>query len=67
MRDARRAGQGLGPSFDFARDLGPPMGAVRCYIKNDLCTLNTSDLPAFGKQRADKSRKSPDMATEDAG
>jgi hypothetical protein len=43
------------------------MRAIRCYIKNDPCAFNASDLPALSKQRGDKSRKSPDLAAEDAG
>ena len=67
MRHARWAGQSLSPGFDFARDLGSPIGAVRCYIKNDPRTFNASDLPAFGEQRSDESRKPSDLPAENAG
>ena len=66
MRHARRAGQGLSPGFDFARDLGPPMGAVPGDLKGDPCAFDASDLPALSKQRSDEGGKSPDMAAEDA-
>ena len=43
------------------------MGTVRRDFKGDPCAFNASDLAAFGKQRSDESRKSSDLAAENAG
>ena len=65
-RYARRAGQGLGPGFDFAGDLGAPVGAIWRDLKSDPCAFDASDLPTFRKQRSDDGGKSTDLAAKDA-
>jgi hypothetical protein len=67
IRRARRAGQGLGPGFDFAGDLGPPTGTIWRDLKGNLCAFHASDLPTFSEQCSDKGGKSSDMSAEDAG
>jgi hypothetical protein len=66
IRLARRAGQGLGPGFDFAGDLGAPVGAIWRDVKSDPCAFDASDLPTFRKQRSDDGGKSTDLAAKDA-
>src|SRR6266404_5652980 len=66
-RQARRAGQGLGPGLHFAGNLRSPPGAVGRDLEGDPRPLHAPDLPAFGEQRGDESRKSPDVAAENAG
>ena len=66
IRYARRAGQDLSLGFDFTSDLGSPVGAIRRDLKDDPRAFDASDLPPFSKERSDESRKSSDMAAEDA-
>ena len=66
-RQARRAAQGRGPGLHFAGDLRSPLGAVGRDLEGDLRPLHATQLPAFGEQRSDESRKSSDLAAENAG
>src|SRR5262249_43520765 len=66
-RNARWASQGLGPGLYFASNLRPPLSAVGRDLESDPRTLDASDLSALSKQRSDDSRKSSDMAAENAG
>src|SRR5262249_6693089 len=65
-RRAGRPGQGLGPGLHPAGDLGPPAGAVRRDLERDARALDAADLPSFGEERGDESRKSSDLAAENA-
>ena len=65
IRYARRAGQGLGPGFDFAGDSVPQWERSR-DLKSDPCAFDASDLPTFRKQRSDDGGKSTDLAAKDA-
>src|SRR4029079_16429844 len=66
-RQTRRAGQRLGPGFDFASDLGTPLSAVRRNLEGNARALYAADLAAFGKQRCDKRRQPSDLTTENPG
>ena len=66
-RQTCRAGQGLGPRLHFAGDLRSPIGAVGRDLEGDLCAFHAPHLPAFVEQRSDESRKSSDLAAENAG
>src|SRR5262249_35158945 len=63
-RQARRPGQGLGPTLHLAGDLGSPAAAIRCDLERDARALDAADLPAFGEERGDESRKAADLAAE---
>src|SRR6516165_6311984 len=66
-RQAGRAGQGLSPGLHFAGDLRSPLGAVGRDLERDARALDAPDLPAFREQRSHESRKSSDLAAENAG
>src|ERR1700730_10528314 len=66
-RQAGRASQGLGPSLHFAGDLHSPLGAVGRDLKAYPSALHAPHLPASSEQGRDESRKSSDLAAENAG
>ena len=51
----------------FASDLRASLGAVGCDLEGNPRAVHTPQLPPFGKQARDESRKSSDLATEKAG
>src|SRR5262249_42529996 len=64
-RQTRRASQCLRPGLHFSSDLRSPPGTVRRDLEGNPRALDTTDLPAFGEQRGDESRKSSDVTAED--
>src|ERR1043166_5360400 len=62
-----RAGQGVGPGFHLAGDLGAPICAVGRDLKSDPRALHAANLPAFGEQPGDKGGKAADLTAEDTG
>src|SRR5262245_1699214 len=66
-RRARRAGQGFGPGLHLAGDLVSPLATVGRDLERDPRALHAPQLPAFGEQRSDESRKPSDLAAENAG
>src|SRR5262249_29024950 len=65
-RQAGRPGQTLGPRLHLAGDLGSPAGAVRRDLERDPRALDATDLPAFGEEPRDESRKAAALAAENA-
>src|SRR6516162_8003532 len=57
----------LAQAFHFAGDLRSPLGAVGRDLERDARALDAPDLPAFREQRSHESRKSSDLAAENAG
>ena len=57
----------VGPGLHFASDLRSPAGAVGRDLEGNARALYAPQLPAFGEQRSDESRKSSDLAAENAG
>ena len=70
MTDVNRIGKEANFNQHLTERVGKflvAMGAVRRDLKGDPCAFDTSDLPAFSKQRSDDGGESPEMAAEDAG
>src|SRR6266536_1366568 len=57
----------LPPGLHFTCDLDSPLGAVGRDLEGDPRALHAPELPAFGEQRSDESRKPSDLAAENAG
>src|SRR5215831_4507430 len=49
-RQARRSGQRLRPRLHLARDFRSPVGVVGGNLEHDPCALDSTTLPASGKQ-----------------
>src|SRR5262249_58164152 len=56
-----------GRGVNVGGDVRSPLGTVGRDLKGDPRALHAPQLPAFGEQRSDESRKPSDLATKNAG